>query len=104
MNAKPTHTSEQRTPRYVIAFLSLTALALTLSACSTLSSGDDDGAAMQPSGAELWANNCSSCHNYRDPGSYSDAQWEVASMHMRIRANLTGSDYRAIRDFLQSSN
>lgn len=105
MNAKPNHTSEGHSPRYIVAFLSLGLLAIGMSACSTLSDSDEDGgAAITQSGAELWANNCSSCHNFRDPGSYSDAQWEVASLHMRIRANLTGPDYRAIKDFLQSSN
>ncbi len=105
MNAKSNHTSEGHSPRHIIAILSLGLLALGLSACSNLSESDgEDSAAIQQSGAELWANNCSSCHNYRDPGAYTDAQWEVASLHMRIRANLTGPDYRAIKDFLQSSN
>ncbi|MCF6312842.1 MAG: cytochrome c [Verrucomicrobiales bacterium] len=96
------NTQSNHTPRYVITAFSLALIAVVLNACSTLSS-DEEAVATQ-SGAELWANNCSSCHNYRDPGAYTDAQWDVASMHMRIRANLTGPDYRAIRDFLKSSN
>lgn len=96
-------TKSNHIPRYIITAFSLGLLAVVLNACSTLSDSNG-GAVAKQSGAELWANNCSSCHNYRDPGSYSDEQWEVASMHMRIRANLTGPDYRAIRDFLQSSN
>lgn len=104
MNAKLNHSSEHRPPRYVIAFFSLALLVFSLAACSTLSDSGDDVATLQPGGAELWANNCASCHNFRDPAAYSDEQWEVASLHMRIRANLTDQDYRSIRDFLVSSN
>lgn len=56
------------------------------------------------SGAELWANNCVRCHNFRSPASYSDAQWEVAMMHMRVRANLTAEELKAILEFLKSGN
>jgi mono/diheme cytochrome c family protein len=104
MNAKLDPTPENRSPRFVISFSCLALLVFCLAACSTLSKSGDDAVAIQPSGAELWANNCASCHNFRDPASYSDEQWEVASLHMRVRANLTGPDYRAIRDFLVSSN
>jgi len=57
-----------------------------------------------PDGAKLWAQNCIRCHNVRSPDSYSDAHWDVAMMHMRIRANLTADDSRAILEFLKSSN
>jgi mono/diheme cytochrome c family protein len=56
------------------------------------------------SGAQLWAENCARCHNLRAPGSYSDAQWDIAAMHMRERANLTGYEERAILKFLKSAN
>jgi hypothetical protein len=56
------------------------------------------------SGSELWAQNCGLCHNTRDPKDYSDAQWSVAVMHMRIQARLTGEEERKIRQFLQASN
>ncbi len=105
MNANSDHLPENRSLRNTLVFSGLSLLLFGLAACSTFSGGDDDDtAAPLQSGAELWANNCASCHNFRDPSAYSDAQWEVASLHMRIRANLTGSDYRTIRDFLQSSN
>ncbi len=55
-------------------------------------------------GVQLWADNCSRCHNMRPPDSYSDAQWDVAVLHMRIRANLTAADARAIVDYLKSAN
>lgn len=55
-------------------------------------------------GAELWAENCSRCHNFRPPNSFSEAQWHAIVHHMRQRANLTGQEARAITVFLQSSN
>jgi hypothetical protein len=55
------------------------------------------------SGEELWSNNCLRCHNIRPPTMYSDAQWDVIVHHMRLRANITGQEQRAIVEFLKSS-
>jgi hypothetical protein len=38
----------------------------------------------------------------RSPSSYNDAQWEVAMMHMRVRANLTPEEHKKILEFLKS--
>ena len=54
-------------------------------------------------GAELWSNNCMRCHNIRPPTMYSDAQWDVIVHHMRLRANITGQEQRAIVEFLKSA-
>ncbi len=59
---------------------------------------------MQLSGQELWSMNCQRCHNMRSPVMYSSAQWDVIVHHMRVRANLTGADARAIADFLKSGS
>ena len=56
------------------------------------------------SGATLWAQNCAHCHNIRSPDSYSDAQWDVATLHMRIRANLTSEEHKKILAFLKSAH
>jgi hypothetical protein len=56
------------------------------------------------SGAQLWAENCIRCHNIRSPGSLSPAQWEVAMMHMRVRANLTPEEHKKILEFLKSGS
>ena len=61
-------------------------------------------AAVSPGGAQLWAENCSRCHNIRPPQSYSDSQWEAVVMHMRMRADLTGPEQRSITQFLQASH
>ena len=54
-------------------------------------------------GEELWSNNCMRCHNIRPPTMYSDAQWDVILHHMRLRANITGQEQRAILAFLKSA-
>lgn len=55
-------------------------------------------------GAQLWAQNCNRCHNYRAPASLSDQQWKIVLHHMRVRANLTAREHRAILQFLQAAN
>ena len=85
----------------------LALLAIIASGCSSTSShpiAGGGGKHDQPAGSKLWAQNCARCHNYRTSDSYSDAQWEVAMLHMRIRANLTAAEHRAVLEFLQSAN
>ena len=55
-------------------------------------------------GAQLWAQNCNRCHNYRAPASLSDQQWKIVLHHMRVRANLTAREHQAILQFLQAAN
>ena len=56
------------------------------------------------SGEEVWSMNCQRCHNIRPPTMYSAAQWEVIVHHMRVRANITGAEQRAVAEFLKSSS
>jgi len=63
----------------------------------------NSAADMQPSGEELWTMNCQRCHNIRPATMYSNAQWDVIVHHMRVRANITGEEQRAIVEFLKSS-
>ena len=90
-----------------------TALALALAAChtpkaATTASAKPGASATntrpEKSGTQLWAENCTRCHNTRSPATYSDAEWSVAMMHMRVRANLTAEEHRKILEFLQSAN
>lgn len=55
-------------------------------------------------GAKVYGNTCGSCHNARSPLERTDRQWTVIINHMRVRANLTGSDTRAVLAFLQATN
>ena len=55
-------------------------------------------------GPTLWSQNCGHCHNARSPNAYSDAQWEVVMLHMRVRANLTAAEHEQILAFLKSAH
>jgi len=79
-------------------------LALPL-ACLALVSGcasTETTMARNASGQRLWTQNCARCHNSRSPSDYNNTQWDVAMLHMRIRANLTAEEHRSIQRFLQS--
>ncbi len=56
------------------------------------------------SGAQLWGENCLRCHNNPSPETFSDVEWDVAVMHMRIRANLTDEEAKKIAKFLKTAN
>jgi hypothetical protein len=60
--------------------------------------------AVAANGATLWAENRGHCHNIRSPDSYSDAQWDVVALHMRVRANLTAPERDQILAFLRSAH
>lgn len=85
--------------------LSVAAVILIATSCSTNNQNKTaSGVAStgtEKSGAQLWADNCQRCHNTRSPSSYNDAQWEVAMMHMRVRANLTPEEHKKILEFLK---
>jgi hypothetical protein len=54
------------------------------------------------SGSQQWEEVCGRCHNFRSPSSYDAAGWDVAMRHMRLRANLTADEAKAITEFLKS--
>lgn len=93
----------------VTPLVSVTVVLLLLTACSTqrlnqTPAQTETAARPMKSGAQLWAENCNRCHNFRSPGTYSDAQWDVAVHHMRLIGNLTADDSRAILSFLKAGN
>ena len=55
-------------------------------------------------GARVYGYTCGSCHNARSPLERTDRQWTVIVNHMRARANLTGSETRAVLAFLHATN
>lgn len=86
------------------ALLSLTAIFASLVlVAGTLGCAANMKQSAKP-GAQLWGENCGRCHNIRPPQSYSDGEWEVVTMHMRGRANLSGEEAEKILEFLQMSN
>jgi cytochrome c5 len=82
-------------------------VAAIVAACATSSitpAGLSHGQSSDLSGSQLWSQMCGLCHNAPSPKDYSDAHWEVAVMHMRVQARLTGEEERKIVQFLKASN
>jgi len=73
----------------------------TSSASSAATS--ETNATVGKGGSALWSENCARCHNMRSPSIYTDAEWDVAMHHMRVRANLTAEEHKKILEFLKSS-
>jgi len=84
-------------------------LMLVISACNSAAPGDignkqSKSQVVTVSGVKLWVENCARCHVIRPPESYSDAQWDIAVLHMRVRANLTANEASAIVKYLKAAN
>src|SRR5262249_25757306 len=94
--------TEMKMNKEFSGWLSAFALPLIMAGCAT--SGTHQAASESSNGVELWSRNCGHCHNLRPPESYSPAQWDVAMLHMRVRANLTAREHAAILEFLQSAS
>lgn len=94
----------------MITVLTATLIILVAAGCGTTEKATDDDLGdlgsfeVEKSGAILWGENCSRCHNTPDPSAFSDVQWEAIGTHMRIRAGMTAKDASKIIDFLQQSN
>lgn len=88
----------KKIPMIMVLFIILTVVAI-ISSCATTSS-----LAEAKSGAQLWGENCIRCHNAPSPETFSDADWDVAMMHMRVRANLTENEAVKISTFLKTAN
>jgi len=56
-------------------------------------------------GAQLWGENCLRCHNSPNPADYSDQQWELVGIHMKLRANsLSDEEVNKIVEFMKTAN
>ena len=55
-------------------------------------------------GARVWSENCTRCHNLRDPREFRDDQWRPIIAHMRVRGGLTGAEARDVLTFMQNAN
>ncbi len=89
----------QRCQRILRAFIGT---GLTLALYTTVAEAQNADLVSQ--GARVYGNTCGSCHNARSPLERTDRQWTVIVNHMRARANLTGSESRAVLAFLQATN
>jgi len=71
---------------------------------SSITSCKTSAAISSKSGAQIWGENCIRCHSIASPDTFSDVEWDVAAMHMKIRANLTEEEAAKVVAFLQSAN
>ena len=55
-------------------------------------------------GAQVYANNCTRCHQARPGSERTDLEWIAIVAHMRARANFTKSQAAAVLAFLQATN
>lgn len=53
-------------------------------------------------GSKVWSENCSRCHNMRNPTDLRDGITSI--FHMRVRAGLTGQETRDLLTFLRGVN
>ena len=88
----------KKIPIIIGVFAAFTAVTI-INSCAITS----DMAALK-SGAQLWGENCLRCHNAPSPETFSDTEWDVAIMHMRVRANLTEDEAVKIAEFLKTAN
>lgn len=86
----------------IIIITSIAAILIILA--TSINSCKPSEAVVTKSGAQIWGETCIRCHNPADPATFSDTEWEVAGMHMQIRANLTPDEVKKVTEFLQSAN
>lgn len=88
------------------SILAVMTMGLVLSAGPTVWAGaeEDTSGAEAARGARAWTENCARCHNFRDLGEFTDAQWDLIVTHMKVRANLALETAEEIEAFLKGSN
>ena len=90
--------------KYIITLAFLGVLLLSLTQVSCTVTEKIPASIQEKTGAQLWGENCSRCHNAPGPGQFSDPSWEIIGLHMRTRANLTETETNKIIAFLQDGN
>ena len=62
------------------------------------------GKAKERTGEQLFAINCSRCHDARYAPERTDAQWKTIVIHMRTRGRIPAEDAKKILKYLQDNN
>jgi cytochrome c553 len=86
----------------IIVILSVIAGAIAFA--SSFNSCKPSEAITTKSGAQIWGETCVRCHNTPSPATFSDVEWDVATMHMQLRANLTADEIEKVTKYLKSAN
>jgi mono/diheme cytochrome c family protein len=84
-------------PRFITLFI-----AAGLIATPSIVSAQQTGSLAE--GARIYGKVCGSCHNARSPLERSDRDWITIINHMRVRANMTGTQVRDVLAFVQATN
>jgi cytochrome c1 len=84
---------------FLIFVLAMFTIGFFINSCSSTSQ-----LSAAKSGAQLWGENCLRCHNAPSPETFSDTEWDIAVLHMRVRANLTEDEALKIVNFLKTAN
>jgi hypothetical protein len=101
--------TEMKRTRQMVALVALFAMLLFMGyGCASPSSdgqvGEKSAAGFFPhvvkTGGQIWAENCTRCHNPRPSTQYSAQQWDLITTHMRLRCNLNGEEQRAVYHFM----
>jgi cytochrome c5 len=66
--------------------------------------GADNQKRALKTGAQLWQENCTMCHEDRPQTSFTPAQSDAARRHMQEKADLSPEEQEAILGFLKSGN
>src|ERR1039457_977569 len=82
----------------------LLGLGLTPAHADPAKNADQKTAPKKPTGAELYAINCSRCHPERYATEFTAAQWKTIMLHMRVRANLPAAQAKVILKYLQEDS
>lgn len=82
----------------ILSVIGIIIITTTINSCKT------SAVIASKSGAQIWGESCIRCHNPASPETFSDVEWDVAGMHMQVRANLTPEETQKVIEFLQSAN
>jgi hypothetical protein len=85
-----------------VNFAVLAALGLLSRAGSSRASGTDSQASTLNSGAELWQENCTMCHESKPRISFTPEKVDSIKRHMREKADLSPDEQEAVLEFLRS--
>jgi mono/diheme cytochrome c family protein len=88
----------------VATLMAVAALGLLSLADSNRAAGADPQKDALKTGAQLWVENCTMCHEVKPRTTFSRAESDAAKLHMRDKADLSPEEQEAILGFLKSGS
>lgn len=87
-----------------VSFASLATLGLLSLAGSNRAADTGSQQDALKSGAQLWAENCTACHEVKPRSSFTSEKLNAIRRHMREEADLSAEEQEVILGFLKSGN